>query len=458
MIACITIPYFAASVEHRDGATADWSEGNPPGLVIGGQPWEPQPVYAFSREAARKGVRAGMSLRLAHVISPNANFMAANPPRYFSASGEITDILSDFTHLIEPEALWHPEFDPKRKNTASSIRLPARFNIDFEMLPEKEAVALARQIGKNVRQKTWMNPAIGLAQNKFVAQIAATLTRPNHARAISPTETPGFLNSRSIHFLPLDNETSRRLSLLGIRTLGQLTALPLTTLQAQIAAQNRTGYHFSLEHEFSTLYALAKEETQFPLTENNGKGNHLLNVRPLDQERIERLTFSFDSPVSNMETVKRVLRRMAEELAGRLQSQNSSCQTLHISMELEGSSNMLEINGKGTSRHPTANPEKIAKILSDLFRRVWSALEDKGTEDFRSLGVIALAVTARNITSTTTWQLSLFQPIKATTKAIEVVENLIAKHESKLFYKAEILRRGHPLPEQRFRFKEIIPG
>jgi len=325
------------------------------------------------------------------------------------------------------------------------------------MLPEKEVVALARQIGKNVRQKTWMNPAIGLAQNKFVAQIAATLTRPNHARSISPTETPDFLSSRSIHFLPLDKETSRRLSILGIRTLGQLTALPLTTLQAQIAAQNRIGYHFSLGHEFSTLYALAKEESQSPLTENNGKGNHLLNVQPLDQERTERLTFSFESPVSNLETVKRVLTRLSDELAGRLQSQNSSCQTLHISVELESSSNKLEINGKGTSRHPTANPEKIAKILSDLFRRVWSALEDKGSEDFRFLGVIALAVTAKDISSTTTCQLSLFQPIKATTKAIEVVENLIAKHGSKWFYKAEILRRGHPLPEERFRFKEIIP-
>jgi len=145
------------------------SRGNSPGLVIGGQPWEPQPVYAFSREAARKGVRAGMSLRLAHVISPDANFMGANPPRYFSASGEISDILSDFTHLFEPEALWHPEFDSKRRDTASSLRLPARFNMDFEMLPEKEAVSLARLIGKNVRQKTWMNPAIGIAQNKFIA-------------------------------------------------------------------------------------------------------------------------------------------------------------------------------------------------------------------------------------------------------------------------------------------------
>ncbi len=163
--------------------------------------------------------------------------------------------------------------------------------------------------------------------------------------------------------------------------------------------------------------------------------------------------------VARIETTDKLegLSSMADELAGGLQSQNSSCQTMHISVELEGPSKNKEINGKGTSRHPTGNPEQIAKILVDLFRRTWLALEDKGSEDFRSLGVIALAVTAKDIRSTTAWQLSLFQPIKATTKAVEVVENLIAKHGGKWFTKAEILRTSHPLPEQRFRFKEIIP-
>ena len=461
MIACISIPYFAASVEHRDGFSETESNGNLPGLVLGGQPWEPQPVYAFSREAARKGVRPGMSLRLAHVISPEALFMGANPPHYFKASGEITEILSDFTHLIEPEALWHPEFDPKRKNTVSSLRLPARFNLDLEALPEKTALALARQIGKDVRQKTWMNPAIGLAQDKFVAQVAATLTRPNHARSITPSETGPFLRSQSIHFLPLDRETSRRLSLLGIRTLGQLTALPLTSLQAQIAAQKRSGFHFSLGHEFSTLYHLAKKGAHTSLTRHNGKGNTFLNVQPLDQERIERMTFIFDSPVSDLEILQRVFGRLADELAGRLQKQNSSCQSIYLTVELEGYSQNKDIKGNETFRHPTSNPEQLSKIISDLFKRTWSAhvepgLANMGEKDVLPLGVIALEVTAKDISSSKARQLSLFQPIKATMKALNVVENLLAKHGGKWFFKAELLNQSHPLPEQRFQFKEIV--
>ena len=108
MIACLNVPYFAATVERRAGDQALAQPGQAPGLVLGGQPWEPQPVYAFSHEAAQQGVKSGMSLRLAHVLSPEAHFMAADPPRYYDASAEVAGVLLDFTHLIEIEALWAP--------------------------------------------------------------------------------------------------------------------------------------------------------------------------------------------------------------------------------------------------------------------------------------------------------------------------------------------------------------
>ena len=108
MIACLTVPYFATAVERRKDLSSVEKLSHPgpgsgslPGLVIGGQPWEPQPLYAFSQEVAKNGVRPGMSLRLAHVLSPQAEFISTNLPHYFSAHGEITDILTDFTNLVE---------------------------------------------------------------------------------------------------------------------------------------------------------------------------------------------------------------------------------------------------------------------------------------------------------------------------------------------------------------------
>ena len=191
MIACLNVPYFAATVERRGGDYGA-SAGNQavvesrqaPGLVLGGQPWEPQPVYAFSHEAAQQGVKSGMSLRLAHVLSPEAQFMAADPPRYYDASAEVAGVLLDFTHLIEIDALWAP---PKNKAAGRTLtgpgaalgwRLPAAYTLDLESLPPAEALDLAQEMGRQVRRQTQLAPAISLAKSKFVAQVAASLTRP----------------------------------------------------------------------------------------------------------------------------------------------------------------------------------------------------------------------------------------------------------------------------------------
>ena len=174
MIACLSIPYFAAAVERRaDDALL------PKPLAIGGQPWEPRPIFAFSHELARQGVEAGMSLRLVQVLSPQAHFMPAARPRYESAAGEVVDLLTTFTHQIEPEALWHPFADAGHRFTRYGRLLPARYCLHLD-LPPKELLPLARQMGRAVRQETQFAPSIGLAANKFVAQIAATVSRPHH--------------------------------------------------------------------------------------------------------------------------------------------------------------------------------------------------------------------------------------------------------------------------------------
>ena len=206
MIACLTVPFFATAVERRHnqspGLAAQSRPGikDRPGLVIGGQPWEPQAVYAYSREAAQQGVRPGMSLRLAHFLSPQAQFIPTNPPRYLDASAEIVDILTGFTHLVEPELFWS-QAGVQAKNAGASYgpafghRLPARFTLDLESLPPAEALSLAQEIGRSVRSHSHLAPAIGLAQNIFVAHVAAVFTQANYARPILTEKDTPYLTA-----------------------------------------------------------------------------------------------------------------------------------------------------------------------------------------------------------------------------------------------------------------------
>ncbi len=172
MIACLNVPYFAAAVERRDEPALSEKP-----VAIGGQPWEPQPVYAFSHEVARQGVRPGMSLRLVHVLCPESHFIPATPPRYLGTAGEIADVLTNFTHLVEPAALWLPEHTARNpgkwgelsQGQAFGQSLPARYTMDLESLPPVQALAFSQEIGKAMRKETHIHPAIGLAQSKFTA-------------------------------------------------------------------------------------------------------------------------------------------------------------------------------------------------------------------------------------------------------------------------------------------------
>lgn len=91
MIVCVAVPYFAAQIERRDNRRLAKIP-----LAIGGQPWETDPIFAYSHEVARRGVRPGIPLRQAHLLAPQAHFMPAYPPRYQEVSGEMGDVVADF--------------------------------------------------------------------------------------------------------------------------------------------------------------------------------------------------------------------------------------------------------------------------------------------------------------------------------------------------------------------------
>ncbi len=414
MIACLNVPYFAATVERRTadrggatvggaivgGATVGGQALAEPGLVLGGQPWEPQPVYAFSHEAAQQGVKSGMSLRLAHVLSPEAQFMAADPPRYYDASAEVAGVLLDFTHLIEIEALWAPYKNRATKPAGRGLtgpgaalgwRLPAAYTLDLESLPPAEALGLAQEMGRQVRRQTRLAPAVSLAKSKFVAQVAASLTQPNHARPVTAAEEGAFLAGQPVHFLPLGKETARRLSLLGIHTLGQLATLPRSSIRTLLGPYLAPG---SLAGEgFTQFYRLVQERSG-----RRDLGDDLflsVNVHPAAGQ--EQVTYRFDGPVADILVLEQVVDRAATELAGRLQRAGLEGRTLQLILEPEGgrrperSTPGLDAGSAPATlsrRSPTANPRQLAGSLHELLSRACQKQDSPGVN--LSEGIVCL--------------------------------------------------------------------
>ena len=144
------------------------------------------------------GVKAGMSLRLAHVLSPAAHFMPAGEVRYGEASGEVVDILLDFADGVEPEELWHPFQDDGSRSLVIGRSLPARYSLDLTGLPSRETPAFLQHLGRTVQRHTTLVPAVGCAQHWFAAQVAATISRPQHVLPVVAGQEAAFLANRCV--------------------------------------------------------------------------------------------------------------------------------------------------------------------------------------------------------------------------------------------------------------------
>ncbi|MFN2187769.1 MAG: hypothetical protein ACK2T3_03320 [Candidatus Promineifilaceae bacterium] len=479
MIACLSVPYFATAVERRD-VNPSTSPKRDPGLILGGQPWEPRPVYGYSREAARLGVKPGMSLRLAHILSPEALFLASQPLKYLKASAEISDVLTGFTHLIEPEELWlYPNSgDQKRVNSltgwnrAAGRSLPARFSVDLESLPSSEALSLVKEIGSAVRHETSLAPAIGLAGNSFTAHVAATLTHPNHARTILPEEASQFLASQTVHFLPLDKESARRLSLLGIRTMGQLAALPKSTLNAQFGS------------EFASIYKMAQGYI-------NGTGlDAFAPLRPLAKEKRERIVHHFEEPISNLLILERVISRLAAQLAGTLQAAKMEARTMRLSMEVEtssrgphppfktglghsgGTAEYADFSGiftaAATRRYPTSALQRLEETLNELLHKAWEQRKKHGKNPADYGGALGLIIEIKDLSPAVSLQELLFSRMgdysensgakERRLKSDRTVQNIATRHGREHFFQPVQCDLHHPLAERRFQMRGLAAG
>src|SRR6202022_1875294 len=123
-------------------------------LVVGGHPSERKPVRAASVEARAFGVCAGMPLRQAEQLCPEALFFPADP----AAESSLARHLLAGLYALAPR-----------------VELAVGGEAYVEVDGLGEPVAFASRVGAYLHQRLRSRPALGLGSNKFVAHIAAGL-------------------------------------------------------------------------------------------------------------------------------------------------------------------------------------------------------------------------------------------------------------------------------------------
>jgi DNA polymerase-4 len=307
-------------------------------------------VASCTYEARAFGVHSAMPSVRARQLCPQAIFISGRHGRYAEISGQLQRILLDVTPQVEPIGL-----DEAFLDVAGALR----------MLGPPEVIATG--LRARVRSELSLDCAVGVGRSKMIAKLASRAAKPRATRAglqpgpgvvlIEPDMELEFLHGHQVEALwGVGPATAKRLHELGVRTVGDLAALPEETVVRRVG--KASGLHLS---------ALARGEDPSPVTPD----------RPTKSIGHEE-TFSQD--LTDPAELERHVLRMAESVATMLRGSQSAARTVTVKVKFSDLS--LQTRSHTLGRAITTGGA-IGRVAAALLAAV-----DPG-EGIRLLGVSA---------------------------------------------------------------------
>ena len=269
-------------------------------------------VVAASDEAQAFGVLAGMALRQAEHLCPQATFVLPDEEAVVRIRELVSSALYDLAPTVEVRDEGIAWLDLRGVvNPGQSIRA-ARHR-------------LLKAIGRE--------PRLGLAPGPFSARLAAARARPGRLMRIADARE--FLAPLPSRELPLDAEQRERLDLLGLRTLGAVAAIGLRELESQLG---RDGRH-------AVLLARGLEPDQ---------------LEPWRPPLFTSAHRQFGEPVEDREALLFVARALCGDLADELGLRGAGAK--HVRVRLVFESTQTE-KRESIVRHPLSSTAELFGLV-----------------------------------------------------------------------------------------------
>jgi DNA polymerase-4 len=212
--------------------------------VIVGFPADRSVVLSASYEARAFGVKSAMPMAVAVRMCPQAVIIEPRHKLYREVSAQLMAIFESVTELVEPLSVDEAFLDV----TGAIRRLGAPRGIG-EMIRRRVAAELG------------ITASVGIAESKFVAKIASTRCKPDGLLQIGPDETVPYLHSLPVGALwGVGAKTVDVLARMGIRTVADVAATPVSTLKRMLGATGEHVYQLSwgIDHRAVTPVRLEK--------------------------------------------------------------------------------------------------------------------------------------------------------------------------------------------------------
>ena len=244
---CVWIPLFALRCEE---ARRPELASRPTALL---SPEDPRRVWLVSPVAHRMGVRPGVTVSQAIGLCPPLALLEPDPVWYDEQFARLLLALSHVSPVIEPTELGRAYVGvdglgglyggPERVLAAVAAATAEAAGELASVFSAAPAAGGGGEWSGCRREEGWGGVAaamrLGWGRGKFTAWVAATRAKPGEFVIVADEHRLGFLASQPVAALPLDPDTHRRLYQLGLKTLGDLTALPEAAVTSQFGRRGR---------------------------------------------------------------------------------------------------------------------------------------------------------------------------------------------------------------------------
>ena len=385
----VDLDAFFAAVEQRDRPEL---RGRP--VIVGGGDRNARGVVsAASYEARVFGVRSAMPLRTAGALCPTGVFLPVDGAKYSAVSRQVMVILRGFTPLVEPVSIDEAFLDVAGTETLFG-----------------PAEVVAGEVKSAIRRELELTASVGVATTKLVAKIASDLRKPDGLVSVEPGTEAAFLAPLPIERLwGVGARTRAVLAEYGVRTIGDLAALPLDLLVRRFGnggpqlAARALGIDPSPVGDGAATKSVSHEHT-------------------------------FDVDTADWEVIERTLLALSEGVAARLRAGRVKAGTVAVRLR---DSDFVTISRQRTLKAPT-----------DLTEPIWRTALSLVRPEVRGMRVRLLGVAASHLTDRE--QLALFGADDARRRrAVEASDAIRERFGTRAITRARLLRSGIAAPFER---------
>lgn len=313
-------------------------------LAVGGDPEARHGIVLTADYIAKKcGVKTGMPLWQAKQLCPEITFINPRMELYLRFSKMSHEIYAEYTDCQEPYGIDESWLD-----------------VTESTMVKGDGYKIAKEISERMKFELGITVSIGVSFNKIFSKLGSDYKKPDAITTMYRNEFREKAWKLPVSdLLYVGKSTNKKLSNMGIHTIGELATTDQSILQGHLGKMGVILWSFANGYDDSPV---KKENTYAPI---KSIGNSTTTFRDLEKD----------------DDVKIVIYVLAESVAARLRENGFRCRTVEISIRdnaLISFTRQIKVNNS------TNITSEIAIAAFELFRKNYDFQKQK---PIRSIGV-----------------------------------------------------------------------